>query len=156
MLAASLRWRSQPLVKQAIDPGWRMIPLTRIKSRRDKNRFQISVSALLTHFAGVQTIDDPSLSHLPWGTQGLWSVWAGPQGGLRSPRSTCCGVSDTGINLFAFYSHLGIHRHGGGMGTRARRKTKNPRSFTLFLPQTPFDDNDGPPWSYFCRMPRTW
>lgn len=109
-----------------------MIPLTRIRSRRDKNCFQISVSALLTHFAGVQTIGDPSLSHLPWGTQSLWSVWAGHQGGLRSRRSTCCGVSDRGINWFAFCSHLGIHRHGGGMGTRAKGEKQGALVLPLF------------------------
>lgn len=44
-----------------------MIPLTRIRSRRDKNGFPASVSALLIHFTGVQTGDDPSLSRLPGG-----------------------------------------------------------------------------------------
>lgn len=46
-----------------------MIPLTRIRLRRDKNCFQISVSALLIHFAGVKSTDDRFSSCLPWCTQ---------------------------------------------------------------------------------------
>lgn len=79
-------------------PGRRTIPWTGIRSRRDKNCFQISVSALLICLAGVKTVVGPSMAVCP----GAWEASAG-LGGLRGEAEVlhraCRGLSAAGISV---------------------------------------------------------
>lgn len=98
-----------------------MIPWTRIRSRRDKTCFQISVSALLIYFAGIRTIDGPPFhGRLPPRTQGLSAFGRPPRGGLRS------GTAPSGRGIPACHPYAPeLHRPEGGIGRGGERRQRD-------------------------------